>query len=386
MGKRKKSHVGYSGALNPAIVILTCSVALTVLGITILFSASLPVDADAPYRIIEKQAIWIGITAFVGLLILKVDLEWARKFVWTGYVLCALALAAVLIPGVGHFVNGSRSWIRIGPVGFQTAEFAKIGMVFFVAHYFSSIRKENGAFIKGFIYPCLGIGLYIGLIILQPDLGTALIFSVVAVCLLYMAGVKLYYLLPSVTLGFTAIVALVYHDTERWSRLTSHMNMEAEKAGDAYQVWQALLAFGAGGIDGVGLGSGRQQLSFLPEAHTDFILAIIGEELGLVATLGVLVVYAVMFIAGFVHVRKAPNTYQYLLAAGCVLMIGVQSLINLGVVTGVLPTTGLPLPFISYGGSNFLVMGICVAILVNTSIAWRSPLLQQSKRTLKELD
>lgn len=227
---------------------------------------------------------------------------------------------------------------------------------------------------------------YIGLVIAQPDFGTALIYVLVAVSLLYLAGARLVYLIPSVLVGFAAVVGMLYNDAERWSRLTAFWNMEAEKAGDAYQGWQALLAFGAGGIEGVGLGNGRQQQSFLPEAHNDFIFAVIGEELGIVATLGVVVTYGVLFFAGILHIRRAPNTYQYLLAAGCVLMISVQALLNLGVVTGVLPTTGLPLPFISYGGSNFLTMGIFVAILMNTSLAWKGPVLQQSKRKLKDID
>ena len=386
MPKNSRRQVGYSGLLNPATVILLCAMILSVLGITVLFSASLPVDEGEPYRYLEKQALWMALTVVAGLIVFKLNLEWIRKFVWIGYGLCALGLVAVLIPGIGHWVNGSRSWIRFGPFGFQVAEFAKIGLVFFVAHYYSLVRSDNRTFLKGFIYPCLGIGLYVGLIILQPDLGTALILTIAAVCLLYLAGAKLIYLIPSVAAGLAAVVGLIYHDAERWSRLTAFWNMEAEKAGDAYQGWQALLAFGAGGVDGVGLGNGRQQLSFLPEAHNDFIFAIVGEELGLIATLAVVVTYGVLFVAGLMHARKAPNTYQYLLASGCVLMITIQALLNLGVVTGVLPTTGLPLPFISYGGSNFLAMGICVAILLNTSVAWRSPLLEQSKRKLKEID
>lgn len=387
MPKASKSHIGHHGFLNPATVILICTAMLTVLGATILFSASLPVDNDAPFRYIEKQAVWIGITLLVGLAIVKVDLEWLRRFIWVGYALGAVLLIAVLIPGIGHYVNGSRSWIRFGPIGFQVAEFAKIGLIFFIAHYFSAIRNRQELFFEGFIYPCIGIGLYVGLVILQPDLGTALIMVVVSVCLLFLAGVRLRYLIPSVTAGFGAIMTLIYFlDPERWSRLTAYLDTEAQKSGDAYQVWQAILAFAAGGLEGVGIGNGRQQLNFLPEAHTDFILAIVGEELGLIATLAVLVIYAVLFSAGILHLKKSPNNYQYLLAWGCLLLITVQSLVNLGVVTGALPTTGLPLPFISYGGSNFLTMGICVALLVNTSLAWRKPALKQSKRKLKEID
>lgn len=384
--KKKTPHVGQSGVLNPATIVLICAGLLTILGVTILFSASLHIHSGSPYFFLEKQAMWIGITIVVGLLVLALNLEWMRRFIWVGYLIGIGLLLLVFVPGIGTSINGSRSWVRMGPIGFQVAEIAKIMFVLFIAHYFSAIRNENRTFIRGFILPCFGMGLYVGLVILQPDLGTALIYAMVAVCMLYLAGVRLVYLIPSVVTGFSAVVALIYNDAERWSRLTAFWNMEAEKAGDAYQGWQALLAFGAGGIDGVGLGNGRQQQSFLPEAHNDFIFAIIGEELGLIATLAVVIGYSVLFIAGVMHLRRAPNTFQYLLASGCVLMISVQAILNLGVVTGVLPTTGLPLPFISYGGSNYLTMGIFVAIIVNTSFAWQNPVLEQSKRKLKDID
>lgn len=383
--KKKETHIGSSGVLNPATLVLICSGLLTILGITILFSASLPIHKSSPYYFIEKQAMWVGLTLVVGLIVMMVNLDWIRRFIWVGYAFGIVVLLLVYIPGVGTTINGSRSWVRIGPLGFQVAEIAKIFFVFFAAHYFSSIRTENGTFWRGFVYPGIGMGIYIGLVILQPDLGTALIYVIVAVSLLYLAGAKLHYLVPSVLIGLGGVVGLIYNDAERWSRLTAFWNMEAEKAGDAYQGWQALLAFGAGGIDGVGLGNGRQQQSFLPEAHNDFIFAIIGEELGMIATLAVVLAYGILFFSGLLHVRRAPNTYHYLLAAGCVLMISVQSMLNLGVVTGVLPTTGLPLPFISYGGSNYLTMGIFVAVILNTSVAWRGPILQQSKRKLKDI-
>ncbi len=387
MAKRKlrESHTGHLGILNPAIAIVICVFALAVLGVSVLFSASLPVDADDPYLIIEKQAMWMGITFIAGLLVLKVDLEWIRKFIWVGYALCVVGLVLVLIPGIGSTVNGSRSWFRFGPFGLQIAEFAKIGLVFFLAHYFSLIRKESKSFWKGFMIPCSAIGLVVGLIMMQTDLGTALIISMVSFCILFLAGTNVFYLIPSALIGFASVAIMVSFDAERLSRFTAVMDLEGNKSGDAYQVWQAILAFAAGGIEGVGPGNGRQQLRSLPEAHTDFIFAIVGEEFGLIATLAVVAVFMSLFIAGAAHIKKAPNTYQFLLASGCLLTISVQALINLGVVTGSLPTTGLPLPFISYGGSNFLVMGLCVAMILNTSLAWRTPALKDSKRKLKEI-
>ncbi len=366
-------------------MIVVCVFALAILGVSVLFSASLPVDTNDPYQIIEKQALWMGITFVAGLLALKIDLEWFRKFIWVGYAVCVIGLVLVLIPGIGSTINGSRSWFRFGPFGLQIAEFAKIGLVFFLAHYFSLIRKESNTFWKGFVFPSLAIALVVGLIMIQTDLGTALIISMVSFCVLFLAGTNVFYLIGSTILGFGSAALLISKDAERLSRLTAFMDMEGNKAGDAYQVWQAILAFGAGGVDGVGAGNGRQQLRSLPEAHTDFIFAIVGEELGLITTLAVVLVFMTLFIAGISHLRKAPNPYQFLLASGCLLTISVQALVNLGVVTGSLPTTGLPLPFISYGGSNFLVMGLCVALILNTSLAWRSPALNDSKRKLKEI-
>lgn len=383
--KNNVHPLGNTSVLNPATLMLVSAFALVTLGVTILFSASISVDKNSPYLYIEKQVVWLSITFIVGLIILKLDLEWLRKFIWVGYAVGILGLLFVLVPDVGIKVNGSRSWLPLGPFRLQVAEVAKIGLVFFLAHYFSLQQARQGSFLHGFFYPCLAIGGVVGLVMMQTDLGTALVISAVSLCVLFLAGVKLYYLIPSVFLGFGGVIALIYNDVERWSRLTAHINIENQKADTAYQVWQAILAFGAGGFGGVGLGNGRQQLQFLPEAHTDFILAIVGEELGLFVTLGVVLVYSLLFFAGIMHLRKAPNMYQYILAAGCLLMVSVQAVINLGVVTGCLPTTGLPLPFISYGGSNVLVMGICIAILLNTCVAWQTPALKQSRRRHKQI-
>lgn len=387
MAKRKSKsiHTGHLGVLNPAVTIVMCVFALAMLGMSVLFSASLPIDLKDPYQIIEKQVMWMGLTFVAGLLVLKVDLEWSRKFVWMGYAICVVGLVLVLIPGIGSVINGSRSWFRFGPFGLQIAEFAKIGLVFFLAHYYSLIRKEAGSFWKGFVVPCSAVGLVVGLIMMQTDLGTALIISMVSFCMMFLAGANVFYLVGSAILSMGPVALLIYKDPERLSRLTAFMDMEGNKSGDAYQVWQAILAFAAGGIDGVGPGNGRQQLRSLPEAHTDFIFAIVGEELGLIATMAVVLVFMGVFLAGVSHVSKAPNRYQFLLASGCLLTISIQALVNLGVVTGSLPTTGLPLPFISYGGSNFLVMGLCVALILNTSFAWKSPAFKDSKRKLKEI-
>ena len=179
---------------------------------------------------------------------------------------------------------------------------------------------------------------------------------------------------------------MVFSSGDRSGRVMAFLDPWKDSQAFGFQLIQSYIAFGNGGVTGRGIGLGTQKLFYLPEAHTDFIFAIIGEELGLVATLAVVTTYLIQFVAGVIHLRRAPSTYQYLLAAGCVLLISVQSILNLGVVTGVLPTTGLPLPFVSYGGSNYLTMGLCVAILLNTSVAWRQPALNETRRKLRDIE
>ena len=178
---------------------------------------------------------------------------------------------------------------------------------------------------------------------------------------------------------------MVIHNPNRLRRLTAFLDVEANRQGGTYQLYQALAAFAAGGTDGVGLGQGRQQLSYLPEAHTDFILAVIAEELGLWFTLGVVVVFTIIFIAGLIHLRRAPNLFHFLLVAGCLLLISMQAIINLGVVTGIFPTKGMSLPFISAGLSNLLLMGMIVGIFINTQRTWGRAALPGRSRMMEEV-
>ena len=185
------------------------------------------------------------------------------------------------------------------------------------------------------------------------------------------------YLVPSVAgaIGFFAL--MVMHNPVRLERIKSFMNIQENLSTGAYQLWQGILAFGAGGITGVGLGNGRQQFSFLPEAHTDFIFAILGEEMGLLATLFVVALFMGIFLVGIIQLRRAPNLYQFLLGAGAIFFISLQALINLGVVTGCLPTKGISLPFISYGGSNLVIMFILIGLILNLFRQWARPFLGQ---------
>jgi cell division protein FtsW len=370
--------------INPAAIILVCVLGLSILGLTVLFSASVSLKID-PYFYLTKQLIWFVLAAVACFAVSRLDLEDARRHVWVFAAVCLVGLALVLLPGIGIEVKGSRRWLGFGPARLQISEFAKLAMIFGLAHYLALNQTRIHEFVRGFMAPLVWISLFAGLILLEPDFGTAALTFAIGVTLLFLAGGRLRYLL-SAFLGAAGVLTLaVLHNPNRLARFTAFLDVEGNKSSGTYQLWQAILAFAAGGVDGVGLGQGRQQNSFLPEVHTDFIFAVIGEELGLVFTIGVVVLFAVIFAVGLLHLRKAPNLFQFLLVAGSLLLISLQALVNLGVVTGCLPTKGMSLPFISAGGSNLLLMGILVGIFLNTQRAWTRPALMRRERSLKEV-
>jgi len=218
-----------------------------------------------------------------------------------------------------------------------------------------------------------------GLVVLEPDYGTAALVVAVGLLLLFLAGAKWRYILTTGAAVLAGFTLLVLNNPNRLYRLLSFLDVEGNKQEGTYQLYQALAAFAAGGVDGVGLGQGRQQLHYLPEAHTDFILAVVAEELGLWFTMGIVVVYTVIFVAGLMHLRKAPNLFQFLIVAGAVLLICLQAIINLGVVTGIFPTKGMSLPFISAGLSNLVLMAVLVGVIINTQRAWPRAALAQPR-------
>lgn len=371
-------------SLNPAAVIVVCAIGLTMLGLTILFSASASF-AQGPYYYLGKQVIGVAMAAVICYVTSRVDLDYARRYVWVIAGVMVLLLVLVLIPHVGLEVKGSRRWLGVGPLRLQVSEFAKLAMVFCLAHYLALNQTRIGELKRGYIIP-IGIVLgFAGLIILEPDFGTAALVVAVGMALLFLAGAKWRYILPTVGAVLMAFAVLVIHNPNRLYRLTAFLDVEGNKQAGTYQLYQALAAFAAGGTDGVGLGQGRQQLNYLPEAHTDFILAVVAEELGLWFTMGIVVVFLIIFIAGLIHLRRAPNLFQFLLVAGCVMLICLQAIINLGVVTGVFPTKGMSLPFISAGLSNLLLMSMLIGVIINTQRAWPRAGLSRKRRAMREV-
>ncbi len=369
---------------NPVAVILVCVIGLTFLGLTILFSASVSLKQD-PYFYIEKQVIGVVAAALVCFVASKVNLDYARRAsVWIAMG-ALLLLILVLIPHIGMSVKGSRRWLGYGAARLQASELAKLAMVFCMAHYLALNQTRIGDFKRGYLYPLAIVGSFTALILLEPDFGTAALTLLVGLVLLFLAGAKWRYILPTIALSATSFAVLVAHNPNRMRRLTAFLDVEGNRQGGTYQLYQSLEAFAAGGFTGAGLGQGRQQINFLPEAHTDFIFAVVGEELGMWFALGVVAVFAAIFVAGLCHLRRAPNLFHFLLAAGCLLLMCLQSIINLGVVTGILPTKGMSLPFISAGLSNLLLMGLLVGILLNTQRTWGRAGLRAGAGSMREV-
>jgi cell division protein FtsW len=315
----------------------------------------------------------------------RVNLDYLRRYAWwiaAGFI---VMLVLVLIPGIGIWRTGARRWIGYGPLLLQVSEFAKLGLVFCLAHYLALNQSRLGEFKRGYVYPLAIIGVFALLVQREPDFGTAALMIAVGLVLLFLSGAKWRYIVPTVLLVVGLFGIAVALNPNRLRRFLAFLDVEGNKQAGTYQLYQSLAAFASGGVDGVGLGQGRQQLSFLPEAHTDMIFAVVGEEMGLWFTLGVVVVFTIMFVAGLIHLRRAPNLFQFLLVAGSLLMICLQAIINLGVVTGVFPTKGMSLPFISAGLSNLLVMGLFLGILLNTQRTWGRAALGGRMRSMQEV-
>jgi cell division protein FtsW len=351
------------------VFIILIVVSLTFLGLVVLYSASRSLATD-PTLLLRKQLIWLAIALFACGATMCVNLSALRKYAYFLAVGAVIMLILVLLPGIGVRVNGAQRWIDLGPILLQVSEIGKLGLLFALAHYLAGNRRYLDDVLRGYIIPCGILAVICGLIIIEPDFGTAFLCGTVGGLMLYLAGVRLKFLIPTAILAVAVFSAAVYQDPVRLQRITSFLDVEGNRSDSSYQLWQGILAFGAGGVEGVGLGAGRQQMAFLPEAHTDFIFSIVGEELGLIFTMGVVILFMLLFYIGVLQLRRAPSLYQYLLVMGALLFVTLQALINIGVVTGCLPTKGMSLPFISYGGSNLVFMFILIGIILNGFRTW----------------
>jgi len=276
-----------------------------------------------------------------------------------------VALVLVLIPGIGREVSGARRWFRFKFISFQPSEFANLALIIYMADFIARKGDKIKSLFKGFIPPICVLGATALLILIQPDLGTVVALGSVILIMLFVAGTRGSYILSLILCSLPAAYFLVFSVPYRRARIMAFLNPWLDPKGTGFQIIQSQIAIGSGGIFGRGLGHSQQKLFYLPAAHTDFIFSIIGEELGLIGTLGVIILFMIFIQQGLKIIKNAQDKFGYFLALGLVLMISLKAIINIGVSCGLFPTKGLPLPFISYGGSSLLFDMVSLGILIN---------------------
>ena len=319
------------------------------------------------FRYIKQQALFIG----VGLILVKVvmNIDYNKYYEKANIILgvCFLLLILVLIPGIGTIRNGSRSWFGIGPFGVQPSEFAKLGLIIFTSKYLSNSNKFLKSYKKG-VFPILGVMLlFFGLIMLQPDLGTGLVLATTIVSLLFIAGVNMKFFFGVGIIGIIGIIILIIIAPYRMDRITAFVDPWKDPLGTGFQIIQSLYAIGPGGLLGRGYLKSIQKQFYLPEPQTDFIFSIITEEFGIVGAFIVVGLFTIILIRGIKISLDAKDEFSKYLAFGMTFQIIFQAIMNLMVVVGLIPVTGVTLPFISYGGSSLLITLVSVGILLNIS-------------------
>ncbi len=349
-------------------VLIVVTMVLVTFGIVMLASTSgiraLALNND-PYFYVKRQVVWIVLAFIAGALVSRLDYHrWSdlAPFLFLGTV---LLLILVLVPEVGLRIGGSRRWLAMGPLRFQPSELGKFVLLVTLAAWMSNERRRAGDFVRGALVPVGLMGVIVLLIFAEPDYGTALLAGVAGMSIMLLGGTKLIHLAVFALPGLAAFAYAVMHNPVRRIRILAFMEPELYAQTYSFQLMNALYAFTLGGGGGVGLGQSMQKQYYLPEAHTDFIFAIVGEEMGAGATIGVLLLFAIFFFCGFKISVRAPDVFGRLLGLGITLMITLQAMINIGVVSGCLPTKGLALPFISYGGSCLLMLSIGLGVLLN---------------------
>jgi cell division protein FtsW len=354
-----------------ATVLISITLGLITLGLIMLASTG-AIHGDAlfhdPYFFIKRQvaALLVGLVA--ACVTARIDYHFWRAAALPLALVVCLLLVLTLIPGIGVSVKGSRRWLDLGPINLQPSELAKLVSVLVVAWWMTRVQRRAADLKVGLLVPGVLLSVLAGLVLKEPDYGTTMLILCAGAATMFVGGTSPGHLAVAGALGTAGLAVLVMENAERMRRIIAFMNPEDYALDEAYQLLQSKAAFVAGGWSGVGLGHSLQKQFYLPEAHTDFIFAILGEELGLSASLGVAVLFSGLLICGLRISWKAPDMFGRLVAFGLAFLLASQAALNIGVVTGCLPTKGIPLPFISYGGTSMVVALSMIGILVNIAL------------------
>ncbi len=350
--------------------LLAAALMLTAFGILMVYSASANYASarlgDGAY-FLKRQA---GAAAFGLVLLWMLTRIGYRRLEWTAVPLLFFSIVLLIlvrVPGLGHVAGGARRWLHIGPLTFQPSELAKVALVFFLARSLAKKGDTVRDFRTGFLPHALITLVLIGLLMLQPDFGTTLSVAALTWALLFVAGARLSHLVLTVLLAVPPVVLLVIYAPYRLRRLLAFLHPDADPTGVGYQVHEALISIGSGGLTGQGLGESRQKLFYLPAAHTDFILPIIGEETGLFGIAMVVALFLLLAWRGLRAARAAPDAFGAYLAVGLTALLCLETLVNAGMSMGLLPTKGMALPFLSYGGTSLVVSMAVVGLLLSVS-------------------
>lgn len=353
-------------------ILLLGVLALLGMGVVLVYSASSMVALErygSQTYFFNRQVIHVLLAVLSLIVFRHIPYTVYRRLAYPVLGVAFVLLAALYVPGVGHTVGGAKRWLRFFGVSFQPSEFARLALIIYLAHSMSKKEEKIKVFNVGFMPHALVFVFFALLIGFQPDFGMVAIIALIGWVMLFVGGVRVFYLLSA----FAALLPVAYyalvHVGYRLKRLTCFMDPWRYQSDAGYQVVHSLMAFGSGGIFGAGIGNGYQKLFYLPEPHTDFILSVVGEELGLIGTCGVLALYVIVLWRGAVIALRGRDRFSMFLATGLTASIGLQACVNAAVALGLLPTKGLTLPFLSYGGTSMVVNAVAVGILLNIGAA-----------------
>lgn len=343
---------------------------LLIIGLMMVASSSVMISTKyfhQPFHFLIRQACYLFAGLMIALVVIRTDSSFWEKISMPMLIVCLFMLLIVLIPGIGRSVNGSRRWLAFGPIGIQVSELAKLTMIFYLSGYLVRQQKAVSESILGFIKPMFILGVISVLLLMEPDFGATVVISGTVMALLFLAGVKLRYYIGLMLLVISALALLAVSSPYRVARLTAFLDPWADQYNSGYQLTQSLIAFGRGGWFGSGLGESIQKLLYLPEAHTDFLFAVLAEELGLIGILVVMTLYSILVIRGLTigyTAHEQERFFASFTAYGLTFWLALQAAINMGVNAGLLPTKGLTLPLLSYGGASMVINCVVIALLL----------------------
>ena len=357
-------------SLEPTNVIMYLVTTFLVIGIIMIYSTSSAKVTDSTHTMntaFLRHVMWVAIAIIGMLIMMRIDYHYLQKYSTAIFIIALAGLVVVLIPEIGTVTYGARRWVRFGSYfGYQPSEFAKLAMIIFMSGYIAKNQEKMSTFARGFVVPIVLIGVVSLLILKEPDFGTAMFISMISFVLIMVGGTRIIYVMFTMIASIPHIYQILHNiPTYRHNRLLAFLDPWKDPMGIGYQIIQSWIALGSGGIAGLGMGESRQKLFFLPMSDNDFVFSIIGEEFGFIGTTSIVVMFALLTWQGIRVCKTTSDPFGFFLSLGITISLGLQAAINIAVVTGSIPTKGLPLPFISTGGSSILLSMLAIGILLN---------------------